>query len=98
MSENTQQFERRQRPLKTISAYLGIAAVAVSLVAGFSKSYYVTPMKLEEHDKHLRRLDDINNTTTREMREQRDILLEIRGDIKVLNRQSRNPGRTTAEN
>lgn len=82
-------FERRS-PVKTISAWLGIAAGSVMLLAGFTKSYYQTPMKLEQHDAQIRDLQASATATARELREQRDLLLEIRGDLKALNREIRN--------
>ena len=87
MSENTEQFERRKRnPVKTIGAWLGLIALIVTLLAGFSKSYYTTPMKLDEHDRKLEKIERNAEATAIELRNQRDLLLEIRGDIKVLNR------------
>jgi len=88
MRSDTASFERRngKNPAKVIGAWLGIIAAVVALLAGFSKSYYTTPLKLEEHDKKLEKIERNAEATTIELRNQRDILLEIRGDIKVLNR------------
>lgn len=88
MSMDTATFERRngKNPAKVIGAWLGIIAAVVALLAGFSKSYYTTPLKLEDHDKKLEKIERNAEATTVELRNQRDILLEIRGDIKVLNR------------
>lgn len=72
--------------MKAIGAWIGIVIGAVTLCAGFAKAYYETPLKLGEHDKQIKALQDVDNTTARELREQRDLLLEIRGDIKHLNR------------
>lgn len=90
MSNDTTQFERRSKnPVKTLSTWLGIGAVVVGMGAGFAKSYYVTPLKLEDHDKRLERLERGAEAMSAKLQEQRELLLEIRGDIKVLNRASR---------
>lgn len=78
--------------LKTVLQWFGIAGAIVTLGAGFTKSYFTTPLKLEEHDREIIKLQKITEATTAELRLQRDILYEIRGDIKVLNRN--NPRRT----
>lgn len=73
-------------PLKTIGTALGIVMAVVALVAGVSKAYFQTPMKLEQHDHQLEALQQTDAQTARELREQRDILLEIRSDLKYLKR------------
>lgn len=48
-----------------------------------------TPVMVKEHEKQIGELKASANAMVIEQRSQRDILLEIRGDIKVLNKQSR---------
>jgi len=75
-------------PLKTAATAIGIVVAGVGLVAGISKAYFQTPMKLEQHDHQLEALQQTDAQTARELREQRDILLEIRADLKYLKRTS----------
>lgn len=78
--------EGRFTPLKLIAAFGAIAAMVVGLASGLAKTYYVTPLKLEQHDAQIRALQDTDVNIMREAREQREILLEIRADVKKNNR------------
>lgn len=87
MAKDTELWDRKQRnPIKVISAWLGLIALVVTLGAGFSKSYYVTPLQIEQHDKRIDKLEAADVAFATRLQEQRELLLEIRGDIKVLNR------------
>lgn len=87
---NETTFTKRSNPVKTVSAWLGIAAIVLGLTAGLSKAYYETPLKLQGHDKQLEELKATDAGLSREMREQRDLLMEIRSDIKYLRRDRNN--------
>lgn len=89
MSQDTTftEFKRKGNPMKAIGVWIGLVVGVVGLASGFSKLYFETPLVLKEHDKKIEKLEAIDAATSTELRSQRDLLLEIRGDIKVLNRQ-----------
>ena len=89
MSAETTFRNKERNPVKTISAWIGVLAIAGGAVMAFAKSYYVTPVIVEQHGAAIQKLEKRADDTATELRNQRDILLEIRGDIKVLNRQNR---------
>lgn len=75
---------RQRNPVKTLTAALSLLVLIATLGAGMTKAYYVTPMKLDDHEMKIRRLEERDAEFSKELRDQRDILLEIRGDIKVI--------------
>lgn len=90
MSEDTRQFERRSnKPLKTVGAWLAVAVTVATLSGGMVKAYIATSIMLEDHQKKIERLEHNAEAMAAKLQEQRDLLLEIRGDIKVLNRTTR---------
>lgn len=84
MSDDTEHRERRTSPLKTFGTWVAIGVSVVGLTAGFSKSYFVTPVVLDDHGKKIEKLERTTESLTAKMQEQRELLLEIRGDIKVM--------------
>ena len=72
--------------LRTVLQWLGIAGAVVTIGAGFTKSYFTTPMILDEHGREIAAMKRSSEVTTIEIRYLRDLILEIRGDIKVLNK------------
>lgn len=83
MSEHTELRERRSA-VKSVSTWIAILVGVVGLTAGFAKSYFVTPIVLDDHGKKIEKLERTTESLTAKMQEQRELLLEIRGDIKVI--------------
>ena len=92
--DNTREFRKEKTLWSAASKFLGVLALIAAMTAGFAKSYYETPLKLQEHDKKIERLERNAEAMGIKLQEQRELLLEIRGDLKVLNRASRNTVRT----
>lgn len=87
---NETQFTKRDKPLKTALNWLGLIVAVVTLGGGMVKAYIATPIRLEDHDKKFQKLESVDAEVSRELREQRDLLTEIRTDIKYLRRERTN--------
>lgn len=92
MSEHTE-FRKRTGVGKTLSLWLGIIIAAGGIGVSLARSYFITPLKLDEHDRKIERLERNAEELRSKLQEQREFLIEIRGDLKALNRASRIPVR-----
>lgn len=98
MSEPTEFRQRQPKWYRTLMM-LGAVVVAVSAVVSAAKTLVLIPEQINQHSKSLERLERVDSETAAELRRQWDLLLEIRGDVKNLNRNNRNVIRSgTPEN
>lgn len=88
--ESETQFQQRKAGgwLKVISLSLSIAITVGAIVATYAKSYYETPIQLREHDKRIEKLEAADAARVKELNEIRQLLWEIRGDVKYLRREN----------
>jgi len=68
---------------------VGLGVVAVSAVVSAAKTLVLIPEQINQHTKAIEKLERVDSETALELRSQRDLLMEIKGDVKNLNRQSR---------
>lgn len=98
MSEETQSYRKEKSLGKAVGQWVGTIAAIVVLTAGFAKAYFVTPVVLDTHEKKIEKLESADKEFAGKLQEQRELLIEIRGDIKALNRSSRNAAVRLPEN
>lgn len=84
---NETQFWKRSSPVKTVATWVGLIVGLVALLGSVAKSYYETPMKLNEHQKQIDKLELNVSATNTELRQQRELLIEIRTDLKYIRRE-----------
>jgi len=88
MSENTSFKERQPKWYRTLMM-VGAGVVAVSAVVSAAKTLVLIPEQINQHCKAIEKLERVDSETALELRSQRDLLMEIKSDVKNLNRQSR---------
>lgn len=88
MSENTSFKERQPKWYRTLMM-IGAVVVAVSAVVSAAKTLVLIPEQINQHTKAIEKLERVDSETALELRSQRDLLMEIKGDVKNLSRQSR---------
>jgi len=88
MSENTSFKERQPKWYRTLMM-VGAGVVAVSAVVSAAKTLVLIPEQINQHTKAIEKLERVDSETALELRSQRDLLMEIKSDVKNLNRQSR---------
>lgn len=81
---NGQEAKGPRIAIKTIGAWVGMGVGIIALFSGFTKSFYETPMKLQQHEQEIHALQETDNATTKDLREMRDLLLEMRADLKYV--------------
>lgn len=89
MSEENTTFKQRQPKWYRTLMMAGAAVVAVSAVVSAAKTLVLIPEQINQHSKALEKLERVDSETALELRKQWDLLLEIRGDVKNLNRMNR---------
>ena len=100
MSDTTE-FRRKSNPLKTLASWCGIVVAVVALTGGAAKSFITTPLVLERqaddlkllrerHAEDFKVLTASDVDTAKEVRALRDLILEVRGDVKAIRNQNRN--------
>lgn len=90
MSEENTTFKQRQPKWYRTLVMVGGGIVAVSTVVTAAKTLVLIPEQINQHSKAIEKLEKVDSETASELRKQWDLLLEIRGDVKNLNRNNRN--------
>lgn len=89
MSGENTSFKQRQPKWYRTLMMAGAAVVAVSAVVSAAKTLVLIPEQINQHSKAIEKLERVDSETAKELRKQWDLLLEIRGDVKNLNRNAR---------
>lgn len=89
MSETT--FRERQPKWHRTFVAAGAIVVAGASILSAAKSVVIIPEQILRHDAELKALREVDLTTARELREQRDLLLEMRTDLKYIKRNNYKP-------
>jgi predicted cobalt transporter CbtA len=70
--------------VRSVTSIIAAVVVVGGLVASVAKAYYETPMVLRDHDKKIEKLEATDSAHAKDMNEMRQLLWEIRGDVKYL--------------
>lgn len=88
-----QPFKQRQPKWYRTLMMAGAGVVAVSAVVSAAKTLVLIPEQINQHAQAIAELKRVDSETAAELRRQWDVLWEIRGDVKNLNRAGGNrPG------
>lgn len=77
----------KKSPAKVIGTYLTILVAILTVgasVMGFAKSYYETPLRIGDHEKRIDKLEHQTEAQSVKMQEMRELLIEIRNDVKMV--------------